>query len=336
MENKLDRLFKEGVLVDVRFTRWLGNISLDPEDLGVNSADLNGELYSLGVKRLLPVDWRKSITRIEGSARSFLAGHSFPFPVGAAHFVPIKMVPVILDRLTEIKNEWDAMVDTIEHEYGSIQSAMIAMYEQQAPSIHARLNTDEDVDAFTARFVASIRAAYPQDIRSRFSMRYNLFTVTTPNGINEGNLVNISDDHNKILNEAKSKARERINKQVDEFTESVVAALRHEIADTCNNVLRIFEDGRTPNQKSVDKLRRLISKFKTLNFLGDREIDAKLASVQELLQGRESGDFRSSETLASELRDRIEATGDAARRTVSEAEIVESFGGAGRRILRGD
>ncbi len=215
----------------------------------------------------------------------------------------------------------------------------MSQYREALPKIYDRLKPDESFPEFSERFLAKIEEAYPSDIRSRFSLSYNLYRVELPEearveAIESGVAVEVAQERARLLAEKNSEMRERINKDVDDFVVKVVAALRSEVADVCGRVASLIGRGSTLKEGSLDSLRELVEKFKTLNFMGDEEIGGQIEEVKALLNGKSSADFRSDDDLLADLGDKLKKASSAARRKVDLAEIVDSFGGAGRRVLR--
>lgn len=337
--DKLKKVFTEGTLVEVNVSRWSGLKYLDAEDLGLKSEEVDAELFSLGRKRLLTKERMQRFKSVENRARKAVDAYSFSFPLGKAAFVPAAAIAKVVEEIDKAVVEFNAERDRLAEDYDEIKGAMIAQYREALPKIYERLGPDETFPVFAERFLAKIEEAYPVDIASRFELSYSLYRVELPEearieAIEAGVAAEVASERANLIASKNAEMRERINKDVDEFVVKVVAALRAEVAEVCGRVSDLIGRGSPIKEGSLDSLRDMVEKFKTLNFMGDKEIGTQIDEVQALLNGKSSADFRSDDLLLDGLKDSLKRASSAARRNVDLAEVVEKFGGAGRRLLR--
>lgn len=344
--DKLKRVFTEGTLIQINVSRWSGLKYLDAEDLGLKREDIDAELFSLGRKRLMSKERMQRFKTLENRARKAVDSYSFSFPLGKASFVPAAALPKVIAEVDEAVVAFTSETEKLVADYEDIKAAMLTQYREALPKIYERLSSgDEDSDAvegyseFTSRLLGKIEAAYPADIGARYSLSYSLYRVELPadariEAIESDVAAEVASERARLLAEKNEEMRNRINEDVDDFVVKVVGALRSEVAEVCGRVSDLIGRGTTLKEGSLDSLRELIEKFKTLNFMGDEEIDANIEGVTALLAGRSSADFRIDEALLADLGSSLKRASSAARRRVELSEIVDTFGGAGRRLLR--
>lgn len=338
---KLERVFTEGTLIQVNVARWSGLKYLDAEDLGLKSEDIDSDLFSLGRKRLLSKSRMQSFKSIENRARKTVDKYSFPFPLGKAAFIPAAAIPKVIEELDKHIVDFDGATETLVKDYEDVKKAMIGLYQNNLPSIYERLGdaVDETFPEFSARFLDKIARAYPQDIKSRYSLSYSMFRVSMPEdaraeAIETGVAAEVAEQKAKLIAKKNKEMQKRINEDVDDFVVKVVGALRGEVSEVCGRVSELIARGAPVKETSLGALRDMVEKFKTLNFMGDEEINSQIEEVKSLLDGKSSADFRSDDTLLADLGDSLKKASSSARRQVELSEIVENFGGAGQRILR--
>src|SRR6266536_3841863 len=110
------RLIRDGVLVRLHIRRCRFSTRLVLEDIGVRVEDDTvreklSKWLILGEKRLLPVAYMKSLSRIESSARYALKERSFRTELGA--FVPSSAYITWRDTTESLKEQYLALRDDI-------------------------------------------------------------------------------------------------------------------------------------------------------------------------------------------------------------------------------
>src|SRR5262245_43966218 len=78
----LDRIFNDGVLVDLKIGHWNALKRNTPEKLGLKPDEIPDDVSGLGMHRLMPKKTVDSWRRLVGHARYIVRRHSFVFPVG--------------------------------------------------------------------------------------------------------------------------------------------------------------------------------------------------------------------------------------------------------------
>jgi hypothetical protein len=83
----------------------------------------------------------------------------------------------------------------------------------------------------------------------------------------------------------------------------------------------------------LNRLVRFVDQFRSLNFAGDREMEAQLDEVRQQLLTRTAEEYRSNENFKQQLVAGLTGLADKARQMASEdkAELVRNFGELGKR-----
>lgn len=102
----LDRIFSDGVLVDLRIGYWNALKRNTPEKLGLKAQEIPDDVSGIGMHRLIPKKTVDSWRTLAGHARYILERHSFVFPVGQCSFVPKDSLARVHEELTKTKTDF--------------------------------------------------------------------------------------------------------------------------------------------------------------------------------------------------------------------------------------
>jgi len=149
-------------------------------------------------------------------------------------------------------------------------------------------------------------------------------------------LISAGDQHaiSEARNQAAREASRQISAGVQQFVADCVATLRQETAKLCDEMLVSFRDGKTGvHQKTLNRLVNFIDQFKSLNFAGDREMEARLDQTRKTLLTRTAEEYRDDDKARTKLTQGIQNLANVARDMAhaDATEIVERFGQMGRR-----
>jgi hypothetical protein len=112
--------------------------------------------------------------------------------------------------------------------------------------------------------------------------------------------------------------------------------MREQTARLCEEMLESMKSGKTGvHQKTLNRLVKFIDEFKTLNFVGDRQLEEQLERVRQEFLTRPAEQYRDSEFYRGKLRDGLQSLADTAREMSRQdnRQLVEQFGQLGRRKL---
>lgn len=347
LDDKLLKIFMDGVLVDVDIRCWTGAKMLTAEDLGLEEKDV-AEAYHLGKKMLVPDRIIAAFRKIDGQARVIVDNNSFRFPFGSARFVPKRRFAEIEAKLEEYKIEYNKLVDDLVTRWDEYRAEMVPIYKQAAENawlekdkatLRAMISDGQtefglapedaaknkiDKDAFIAAFMARVSSFYPPvgSIAAKFSLLWSVYEISIPR-------MNDADPNKVILDEQE---REQVAKdyqvqmhtKIADFVEDVVKVMRDETVKTCTHIAESIQTGKAIRSCTLQSLRSFIDKFSGLNFVGDTQIEQALASVrQELLDAHP--DLAENETYKEQLKARLAEIAAAAQNITDVNQVTGAY-----------
>ena len=323
----LEALIQEGVLINVSVRYWRATKKLNAEDLGLDPESVETRLISLGHKKLIPRESLQTFALIEGRAHALVETNTFPFLNGLGHFLPNARLQETTAKLTQLEQEFMAEKRNFLGRYA--QTREQALVEWRAAA--ARLVSDP------AKLVETIEESFPipERMDKSFGFATQLFQVRVPEDV-EMNPLTMAE-HQEMLQarqEAVRQASEKINQGVETFISDCVASLREQTAALCEEMLASMKQGKTGvHQKTLNRLVKFIDEFKTLNFVGDRELEEQLERMRQEFLGRTAEEYRDSDYYRRKLRDGLRSLADTARNMAQSGSpgLVEQFGQMGRR-----
>jgi hypothetical protein len=323
----MDAVTREGVLVSasVRYPRFTKR--LKPEDLGLESDDVNERLISLGHKKLLPRDALAGLALVESRVHALVERSSFAFLGGLARFLPNSKLDDVQQGLEGLKEEFEAARQKFLDEYAGHRIEALAEWEQSASQLAA--------DPVT--FMAAIRGAFPDaiEVGAKFGFDVHLFQVRAPERVT-AQLVKFVDQQQFIQarNKAARDAALQMKASVETFVRDAVATMREQTATLCQEMLGAMQDGKMGvHQKTLNRLVNFIDEFKKLNFAGDGEMERLLDEARTQLLSKTAEEYRDDKLARVRLQDGIRQLADAAMNLAKEdtSELVGRFGQLGVR-----
>lgn len=327
-ENQLlDALTREGVLVNVSLRYWRATKKLNAEDLGLDPESVENRLISLGHKKLIPKDALKAFALIESRTHSLVEAVSFPFLDGLARFLPNAKLEEVMSRLTELEAEFHAEKSLFLSRYTEIRNAAEEEWRHLAQKL---VKTPETL-------MAAISDAYPcsERIEKYFGFSTQLFQITIPDGLGINPVA--MKEQMAVMQARENAAREaaeKINEGVEGFVADCVASLREQTASLCEDMLGSMREGKTGvHQKTLNRLVKFIDEFKSLNFVGDRQLEEELERVKHEFLSHTADEYRDSAYARQRLQDGLKDLADTARDMARQdsRELVERFGQMGVR-----
>ena len=265
----MNQAFKDGILISLSVGKWGGAKKLDASDLNLTPEQIP-DFMRLGRKLLIPQEERNIFTQIENNARNVLERDSFPFPVGAARFVPRNRILQIDAALIGFREQYEAAIESFIDRYQLIREEMLNRY----PDYRDRLEP-----------------FYPptHQIRRLFYFRWTAFEIGETN-IREGETA-----------EAYQRFKDNLQSQFDGFLNDVVIDMRYQVQEACLHVAERISKGDIINGNSVKSLENMIEKFMNLNFIGDTKIQTQLNDLRSTLQTIGPADLKESAALRNQL-----------------------------------
>jgi Protein of unknown function (DUF3150) len=327
MNDLLKVLTREGVLLSVSVRYWRGCKKLKAEDLGLNPGTVSDRLISLGHKRLLPREATAALALVEGRAHALVEGNTFPFLNGLAHFVPNTKLADVTAKLKDLESEfWKAKSEFIER-YGALRESAAKEWQAMARKL---VNDPE-------RLVATIEASFPTvgKMDRFFGFDIQLFQIAAPERLGLDTLA--LGDQEKLIEarqRAAQEAAQKIRSDAEAFVADCVATLRDQTATLCQEMLESINTSETGvHQKTLNRLVKFIEQFKSMNFVDDVEMAAKLEGVRKELLSRTAEEYRDSTKARNQLVSGLSQLRDSAKRLATQEaiELVQRFGEMGRR-----
>ncbi len=323
----LDVLTREGVLIDVSVRYWRATKKLNAEDLGLDPESVETRLISLGHKNLIPREALQSFALIEGRAHALVESNTFPFLNGLGHFLPNARLQETTDKLAQLEREFMAEKDNFLGQYAETRDKALAEWRDAA----ARLVSNP------VKLVETIEDSFPDTRKMDRAFRFavQLFQIQVPEKLR---LSEVTIGQQQRIAQAREaavrQAAEKINRGVETFISDCVASLREQTATLCEEMLESMKAGKSGvHQKTLNRMVKFIDEFKTLNFVGDRDLEEQLERMRQEFLGRTAEQYRDSEYYRRKLRDGLRNLADTARDMAQSGSngLAEQFGQMGRR-----
>jgi hypothetical protein len=327
MNTLLQVLTREGVLINVSVRYWRGCKKLKAEDIGLQADAVSDRLISLGHKRLLPKDATAALALVESRSHALVEGTTFPFLNGLAHFLPNTKLQEVTDKLKELETEfWQAKGRFLE-QYGSLRAAALKEWRQMA----------QKLSDYPERVLATIEASFPPagTLERSFGFDTHLFQISAPERLGL-DLIAAGDQENLMAarQKAATEAAEHIREETERFVSDCVASLREQTAKLCDEMLESIRTSETGvHQKTLNRLIKFIDQFRSMNFVGDQEMERQLDQVKKELLSRTAEEYRDSTVARQYLVSGLNRLAEEARKLAQQdaTELVQRFGELGRR-----
>ncbi|MEI8120807.1 MAG: DUF3150 domain-containing protein [bacterium] len=328
----LDVLTRKGVLLNVSVRYWRATKKLTAEDLGLDPESVEKRLFSLGHKNLIPRGSLQSFALIESRSHALVDACTFPFLNGLGHFLPNTRLEETMGKLAKLEQEFMAEKDVFLGRYSEMRALGLAEWREAA----TRLVGDPE------RLVEKIEESFPTPERMErsFGFTTQLFQISVPDGFSMDQIsLDEQQDIIRAREQAVQEAAQRIHRGVESFVSDCVASLREQTATLCEEMLDSMKSGKTGvHQKTLNRLVKFIDEFKSLNFVGDVELEAQLNRVRQEFLTRPAEQYRDSAFYRGKLQSGLQSLADTAREMTRQdnRQLVEQFGQLGRRKLHID
>ncbi len=323
----LDVLTHEGVLINVSVRYWRATKKLKAEDLGLDPDCVSDRLISLGHKKLLPKESLQPFALIEGRAHALIEADTFVFLNGLSHFLPNAKLEEVTGRLDELRNEFELAKADFLSRYEELREQALHEWAAIAPTLVPE----------PERLLATIEVSFPARDRMErsFSFEVALFQIRVPERLDLTITNRIEQEEIQTARaRAAEAAAEQIRRGAEAFVTDCVASLRQQTAQLCDEMLESMRTCKTGvHQKTLNRLVRFIDQFKSMNFVGDRQMEEQLERVRQEFLVRSAEEYRDDAFARSRLEQGLQGLADTARdlaRQDSQA-LVTRFGEMGRR-----
>jgi hypothetical protein len=327
-ENQLiEVLTREGVLINVSVKYWRATKKLKAEDLGLSPDNVEERLISLGHKKLLPKDSLQAFALIESRARSIVESATFPFLDGLGHFLPNAKLQFVTEKLAELHQEFDQATREFLAHYAQTRESATQEWKQAAQ----KLPGDPE------RLLATIEGSFPRldQMEKSFGFAVQMFQIRVPEQLGLEIVSAIEQaEVLKAREQAARKAAEQIHSGVQSFVSSCVASLREQTSKLCEEMLESIKSGKNGvHQRTLNRLIKFIDEFKTLNFVGDRQMEEQLDRMRKEFLSHTAEHYRDDAYARERLEQGLSSLAQTAMNMAQEDSrgLVERFGQMGVR-----
>ena len=266
-------LFNVGCLMNLKIKMWSGRKMITRNDLiqvGYDPDKLPKEICNLGRKSLVPKVELQNLTRIEQRARKNLERFSVPFGICNAHFIPLKMLPTIVQQLKGLKEEFFTITDSF-----------ITRFED----LKAKIATDHP--EFWTKCLKNHYPNNPKTLREYFKFEWFTFKIAGMDSIEAIDTSGIIAEQ-EVAEARKSELHTQMKSQIDKFVGEYVGAMREEVIRFCDLITaringKAFGDeaeSKKLTPKSITCFRNYVDRFRNMNIFGDGEIEKLLVEFK--------------------------------------------------------
>lgn len=288
LNNKFQRLFRDGKLLQLHVRKWQMATRLNEADLPLVAGSKLPEFFKLGDKMLIDEAELKKFTAIESAARNYLRGHAHPFPIAQAHFVTTKSLVPVLEKLEEFRAKYMELVNGFVANYEVHKEAMLTKH---------------------AAHRAILLPYYPsaEHVRTRFGFQVGMFEVSFPRQMKEIDLASV---------QAEATARQAMTEkfqaewqrqyaqsmqQVDGFLKDAISSMRERVVEVFETIARKIRNREVVTATNLKTMNNIIEAFDGLDFLDDKAVRTRLEAVKALVSGEHDfkTDYEAIEALGS-------------------------------------
>jgi hypothetical protein len=268
-----------GLLLKLDITVWTGSAALSAPDLGLDPASIAAH-YTLGRKRLVPKRALDPIATVVRRARYALDSLSHPLPDGS-RFVLEAAAPEVEAQLRRKQVDFEAAVTAFLAAYPAHRTEMANEWGAAACAAWRTAGRPGAEPAFVDTFMARVAAATPTpaELRRKFDFFWWTYTLRL-NGTERVELAGVADAE-RARREQDAAYRTEVEARIGAALERSLTGFRTQVAEACTAVLTHIQSGRALREGTVERLRRTIRRFRTLNFVDDDALARQLAAFEQ-------------------------------------------------------
>ncbi len=331
-----DALYNRGTLMDLFIGKPTFQKKLRPNDMLLEGID--EDVLYLGHKKLLPPKAMEQLVKLEGQARTTLAGRSLSFPLSGARFVFYPALPDVLIQLKAIKAQWDTEVEQLIVEYPQLKETQLVELDKQAKSLFDTALSKASGDAREALEVQlsdwlqnqrnNNQKLYPpvEDVREMFTFKWSIFKI---NGLDGGEEMSTLDpaDLKSAQNQIKSDLQKWVQQASIEMHQALGAAAA--------NAARLLQKNDKLDPRNLRPLFEAFETFKAIDFTGSSDFLKVIDSIKQQF-GRKKPDgsydmeltsqnLKDSPSGMTQFKDLIESLGKLATSDVAEKAGIQAI-----------
>lgn len=303
-----------GVLVSLTIGLCDYGAKMGPADWGINMDPNDTEAVALknamertvnfGSRYLLPKEWIRSVQKIQSDGRQALLDASFRVSDQARsvrYFVPLKRYAAWRATNDNLREQFEAQRSVLTERWDEFQGQMEADYRTVVRAQYRALvaqgvtltgTADEYAEA--ALEASRKRVQTKEQAIASFVWAWDVKVVTF------ANIPDLSGMPSALKQDLKRSGALEANKELTQFVADLKGEVRSRVFDVVVGMLSAMKkrDGRI-TQVNVKQLAELTSWIEEMQFWPDAELDARLATLRDLVG--QAGETRSTAQLEGAL-----------------------------------
>lgn len=330
----MNKIFRDGTLVDVHVGYWSGAKNLSAEDLGLEEKNV-AEAYKLGRKYLVPEEVIHAFRTIESRARNIVIKYSYNFPLGNARFVPKTKFSDVMKVLRECQAEYQGLVDDLVTNYEKHRLEMVPVYEQAALRAYETQEKTETAEfcfeskedekrAFVEKFMARIQTYYPtaESLREKFTLYWDVYEIAMPK------MVKVEAEKLEQQEFARETFRTETQTKLDGFVREVVETLRQRTLEFCRDMTKNIKEGKVVKGRTITAFKNFIEEVPTMDFVGDKKLEEELATLKTEFLSLHDNETIKEQAVQDEFCQRLEAITKSVEDFTDIGGILDSYNNA--------
>jgi hypothetical protein len=267
-----------GILLKLDVTVWTGSAALSASDLGLDPGSVAAH-YTLGRKRLVPKAALDPIVTIVRQARYAIEGLSHALPDGS-RFVLEAATPEVEAQLTRARERFGTAVEAFLAAYPRWRADMAPEWEAAAHAAWQTAGRPGETTPFVTAFLARVEAAYPtaDALRRKFDFFWWTYTLRLAGG-ERVELAGLAEAE-RARRAADAAYRAEVEARIADALERSLAGFRAQVAEACQAVLTHLQSGRPVREGALERLRRTIRRFRSLNVVDDDGLERQLTAFE--------------------------------------------------------
>jgi len=281
-------IFMDGVLFDLDSFWWKGFVQLKAEDIEIIKSEVP-DVVQLGRVRLLKHEAFKDFQLIESKARLAVEKFSYPFMISTVRFVPYTVLKDLMDVLEGLKKAFQVYLENFIFRYEENRGNFLIQYPRLQQHIQDRY-------------------PYVSSLRSKFYFGWAFFEMAMPQEIR----AQLADDNQLFaLQDAWQDSQNEVSRRLDRWVDDVGRTMRKEILNTCQSMQASLDEGRIIRESTLDRARDTIRRLRTMNFIGDSQVNEMIDDLDRSLPGNSERDIPAvAGTFKGALENIIKEAGD--------------------------
>jgi hypothetical protein len=311
-EQKIVELIKGGgCFVSTRIGLYRANKRLTADELQLG--DLPEKLVSMGSLKLLPDDIcpeMKCIRSIENRVNALVNLRTFEFE-GFGRYLKNESSSAFAEELEELRKEFDGVVDVFVENYLEYIQASVDFWGGYADEFGIQKKAFEE--AIRESFIPAYK------LREKFKFVVTYLQIPDP------------------AREAWKNCEEEYTALSQEFVEMTMRQLRHEAVTAMNEMANSIATDKW-NQKTLNKLPKMIERIKQMQIVEDVELTSRIEAFEKEFVTMEAKGYKAEEGEEALARLRTGLSSAVTElKELAEADLKESLekklsAGGGRKI----